>query len=220
MVYQSDASLTGFGVKVAQWPLAEVRRAGRVSERSRFRRVGPHTARESALIAAGLECDGQGRWYTMEAPEEKEVMDDWEVDETFEEIPAAGLKESLWRTVLSGAWKYEEEILELEGRALVKGMQRLACQPAGHHHRQLLLADNMSVVLAFSRGRSKNFNLLVHIRRLYAYCLAKGLKPYFRWIPSELNSSDEPFRRWEKEGSHLLTHLLEGQEFGSLPRLS
>ena len=45
-VYQSDASEAGWGVKVAQWPLEEVRRCGRVGERQRFQRVGAHSARE------------------------------------------------------------------------------------------------------------------------------------------------------------------------------
>ena len=35
-VHQSDASLTGHGVRVARWPREQVERAGRISERSRF----------------------------------------------------------------------------------------------------------------------------------------------------------------------------------------
>ncbi len=45
LMYQSDASEAGWGVKAAWWPLGEVECCGRVGERQRLRRVGPHSAR-------------------------------------------------------------------------------------------------------------------------------------------------------------------------------
>ncbi len=59
---------------------------------------------------------------------------------------------------------------------------------------QLFLLDIMSVVLCRSRGRARSCEVLVAIRRIYSYCLAREIMPYLRWIPSELNSSDEPSR--------------------------
>ena len=50
LVSSSDASLSGYGVCQAWWPLSEVKKAGRMSERARFRRAGAHSARLALSI--------------------------------------------------------------------------------------------------------------------------------------------------------------------------
>ena len=45
----------------------------------------------------------------------------------------------------------------------------------------------MSMVLAFERGRSKNFNVLRQIRKAYVFALARNVRLHFRWIMSEMN---------------------------------
>ena len=57
-----------------------------------------------------------------------------------------------------------------------------------------ILSDNMSVVLSFSRSRAKNYALLHQVRIFCALCLAFDIKPYVRWIASEVNAADEPSR--------------------------
>ena len=42
-------------------PRVKVGEVGKISERSRFKRVGPHSARESVLISAGFDAD-EGEW--------------------------------------------------------------------------------------------------------------------------------------------------------------
>jgi len=128
-------------------------------------------------------------------------------------VPAAGLRESLWRTVRCGRWHHSENILVLEARACEKAIQRLACGVFGLNIRQLVLLDNMSLVLSLSRGRSRSFGLLVVMRRIYSYCLARGIRLYVRWIPSELNSSDEPSRATAEKQSSLATRELEHLSF-------
>ena len=54
----------------------------------------------------------------------------------------------------------------------------------------MILVDNMAVVLATSRYRSKYFKLLAMIRRLATISLARGIKFHLRWIPSEFNFVD------------------------------
>ena len=54
--------------------------------------------------------------------------------------------------------------------------------------------DTMSICLSFARARCRHFKVLVLIRRVYAYAFARNLRFSFRWIPSELNSSDRPSR--------------------------
>ena len=87
------------------------------------------------------------------------------------------------------------------------GAKRVANSNHGKDIRQVFLLDNMSLVLALARCRSKNFLVLTVLRKFYAYALAKHIRCFFRWIPSELNSSDAPSRA--DGGEHLLTHDLD-----------
>eukprot|EP00974_Lingulodinium_polyedra_P044103 4232935-Lingulodinium_polyedra.AAC.1 len=49
LVSQSDSSARGWGVSTAVWPRDRVAEAGRVLERSHFRRVQDTSARDSVL---------------------------------------------------------------------------------------------------------------------------------------------------------------------------
>ena len=124
----------------------------------------------------------------------------WELDTGFTEVPGHLLKADRWKPCLWGRWDHEAGILELEARALVKGLRRIALSTFGSHIRQLILCDNRSVVLAFDRSRARNYKLLLQIRRFAAYCLARNIMCTVRWVPSELNSADEPSRLHSDEG--------------------
>ena len=89
------------------------------------------------------------------------------------------------------------------------------CGAYGVRIRQLFLLDNMSLVLCLSRGRARSFEVLVVIRKIYSYCMARGVRPYFRWIPSELNSSDDPSRLRDENHSSLATRAIEHLRFES-----
>ena len=54
---QSDGSETGFGISVAEWPVAEV---GKPS--ARFGCERRYRARETAFGDAGLHLDAKGQW--------------------------------------------------------------------------------------------------------------------------------------------------------------
>ena len=56
----------------------------------------------------------------------------------------------------------------------------------------------MGVVLSCSRSRSRSFKFIVQLRKLAALCFIMHIKIYFRWIPSELNSSDKASRLYEQ----------------------
>ena len=92
----------------------------------------------------------------------------------------------------------------MEARALNKALNRVAVTRFGHDIRQLLLVDSMSVALSFDRCRSQSFKLLRQIRKFAAVCLARNIDPHVRWIPSELNSADEPSRTDGAEPSKTL----------------
>ena len=127
MVLSSDASLVGYGVCQAWWPQQKVAMCGRQPERSRFRRVASHGARESALQSAGLVCDAHGRWTSLDGDESclSGVAEaGWGTDASFQEVPAAGLRRRLWQPTMHGKWGFTEDILVLEARAVLKGLRR------------------------------------------------------------------------------------------------
>ncbi|CAE7279311.1 unnamed protein product [Symbiodinium natans] len=193
-VTATDSSLEGFGVVSSHWQQHEVASAGRNLERARFRKLGSHSARASALTAAGFvhdEATDQWKAGWLDRPSYLEHTG-WALAQEFKEIPGYLLQADRWTPRLWGKWQHSAGILELEARALVKGLKRIAMSTFGHDVRQLLLTDNMSVCLAFDRSRARSFSLLVQIRKFAAYCLARNIYCVVRWVPSELNSADKP----------------------------
>ena len=186
-VVATDASEAGWGISGAYWERSRVADVGRVTERSRFKRMVGRSARDHALhLAEHGPSVATSSHVDPDAPPE----DVWKIRGDFPEVPAELLRPSLWASKGHGQWQHVEDILVLEARALVKGLHRVACSSFGRNVRQLLLVDNMAVSLAFERRRSTTFRLLIHIRRFSAIALAKNIFTATRWVPSELNSAD------------------------------
>ena len=82
LVCCSDASTTGFGVCTAKWSKTDVAAVGRVSERSRFKRIGGHSARESSLTSAGFVRDElTGLWKSGAIDGEEYIkLSGWSLD--------------------------------------------------------------------------------------------------------------------------------------------
>eukprot|EP00435_Cladocopium_sp_Y103_P029361 s335_g7.t1 len=219
LVSCSDSSLSGYGVSTSYWPPEAVASAGRIMERSRFRKLGAHSARDSALTSAGFVKDEvTGLWRDRAIGDEEYLqLAGWSLNKDFQEIPAYLLKRELWTPRLWGRWDFHENILVLEGRALVKSLKRIALTKFGCHIRQLLLVDNLSVALSFDRCRCRDFKLLRQIRRFCAYLLARNISASIRWVPSELNNSDIPSRYHSDEPSKLLTDQIPDARKPSLP---
>ena len=76
--------------------------------------------------------------------------------------------------------------------------------------RLLILSDNLALVLALCKGRSKSFTLLSVMRRTFASSFRAGFVLPFRWIPSELNDSDNGSRFFDRsyDPSKSLFHVL------------
>lgn len=210
LVCCSDASTTGYGVCTSHWKLSDVSAVGRIKERARFKRSGGHSARESSLTSAGfIKDEVTGSWKVGEIEAEDYLkLSGWTLDPHFPEVPARLLRKECWAPKLWGKWQFPEGIITLEARAAVKSLRRVAMSVFGSQIRQLFLLDNMSLVLALERSRSRQFSLLKQIRVFNSYCIARGIQPYFRWVPSELNSADEPSRYNSDEPSKLLTALI------------
>ena len=209
-VTASDSSLTGYGVVSSYWDREDVARVGRLQERSRFRKLGAHSARESALTSAGFVRDEvSNEWIAGWLDDDDYLkLAGWALNKDFQEVPAQLLRRDMWTPRLWGRWKHSAGILELEARALVMSLRRIALSIYGHDLRQLLLTDNMSVCLSFDRSRAKSYALLRQIRVFTAYCLSRNISCTIRWVPSELNSADEPSRLDSSEDSKTLVHAI------------
>eukprot|EP00439_Symbiodinium_sp_Y106_P072996 s2660_g13.t1 len=158
------------------------------------------------------EKDGAGRWTIPSDGAQALSEAGWAVDEAFPEIPNAGLRRELWTPTLHGRRRYPEGILELEARAVLKGVRRILMTRFGHDLRQLVLCDNLSIVLTIERFRSKNFVVLRVLRELAAYLFCRNVHLAIRWVPSELNISDEGSRLYDESGENkLLVDLLRDE---------
>ncbi len=71
-------------------------------------------------------------------------------------------------------------------------MQRSLSPSVGEH--LVAMSGNLPAVLCFERRRAKQFIVLSCIRRAVALCLSPNKRLRVRWVPSELNPSDEGSR--------------------------
>lgn len=220
LVACSDSSLSGYGVSTSFWPVETVAACGRIVERSRFRKLGAHSARDSALSSAGFVKDEiTGLWKDRVLDDDEYLqLAGWSLDKEFEEVPAQLLRRELWTPRVWGKWDFSENIVVLEGRALVKSLKRIALTVFGSNIRQVLLVDNLSVALSFDRCRSRDFKLLKQIRKFCSYLLARNISASIRWVPSELNNSDIPSRYHSDEPSKLLTDRIPDVQAGAKPQ--
>ena len=90
----------------------------------------------------------------------------------------------------------------------MKGLERAA--RLGRCKRLFFLVDNMGVTLAFARSRSSQFKILRQIRKANSYLLPCNSVACYRWLPSKLNSSDEPSYIVDAVQSKLLVAANEG----------
>ena len=161
MVTSTDSSLIGYGVTTANWPVEEVRKHGRISERSRFKKMPQGSSRVKALTQAGVlkhvdcKCDDNHDWYQ---------------DMSFPEIPADLLRRSLWSDCMSGAWRDVEDIFLLELRTVTKAVLDLLKYPHTHTHTQY-------ASLIFGRQHGCSFGMLAITRETFqTYCsIAKAV---------------------------------------------
>ncbi|OLQ04427.1 hypothetical protein AK812_SmicGene12519 [Symbiodinium microadriaticum] len=97
-VSATDASLRGYGVVSSFWKVADVAAVGRELERSRFKKLGMHSARDSALTAAGFTKDEATQEWRAGWLTAAEYLNrtGWGLNETFKEVPGRLLSSEDW----------------------------------------------------------------------------------------------------------------------------
>ena len=133
----------------------------------------------SAATAAGFSIDSATGLISAEPPADEDHLR-WETDPAFPEVPAKYLAGDRWKLVMADRWLFQDNILLLEARAVIKAAMRIAHSSFGRDGHALILVDNMSVVLALTRFRAKEFRLLVLMRRLAAIALSRYMQFHLR----------------------------------------
>ena len=201
-VLSFDASLSGWGVTEAFFDPELVGAVGRVPERSRFRKLPISTSARSHAMDGGADFvwDPEHESFVRAfCPDVEEAEQMWATAKDFVEIPVDMRQKGDWSPIRWGQWSRAEHITLLEARTAVRAVQHRLGMPDGRRCRLLFLGDNLGCILALSRSRAKDYGMLVQIRRVSAWALARGVRLSFRWIPSEWNTADDPSRLAEAE---------------------
>lgn len=114
------------------------------------------------------------------------------------EVRTEMLVASRWHEAFSARLHWDEAMHLKERPAMLSALKRRTRGAPRHGRRLLLLCDNMSVVLAASKGCCSSGPLLRLIRRCTAESLGSGIRMAVRWSPSEVDMANGPSRCWEQ----------------------
>ncbi|CAK0823926.1 unnamed protein product, partial [Prorocentrum cordatum] len=95
---------------------------------------------------------------------------------------------------VKGRLRIQDNVMRAEGRAVILAVRHHLRRVSAQCHRLVVLCDNLSVVLALGKGRPPSPRSMRTCREMLALSLLGNLVVAVRWIASELNPSDRPFR--------------------------
>ena len=112
-------------------------------------------------------------------------------------VPENFMAPQRWTLLVSAAWSRPQEHINIkEARVCLMSLRRI-CRTTGNlGTTALTLTDNLVSALVFERGRSSSHSLNNLCRRAAAYQIGCRIQWRLRHIPSEMNVSDGPSRRW------------------------
>ena len=185
-VYVSDSqgagrdNFGGYAVMYRDLDSATVGAIGRISEKWRYDVEDAIQARSHALELAALSDRPPPPTYDGRTFSEVES----EVTHPFDS----------WVLAFQGRWAAAEDIMRTEGRASNLCVRHFLRKVQNHSKRCLILCDNLSLTLAFTKGRGSSIALNQCCRERCALALAVNGSFVTRWIPSERNAADGPSR--------------------------
>ena len=95
-----------------------------------------------------------------------------------------------WRNIVKGGWACHNAIHLKEARVALMQLRRAARCPAVHGMRLLGLADNLSALLAFMKGRARDSWLRLLVRQAAAIAIGAEIAWHLRYIESARNCTD------------------------------
>ncbi|CAK0875165.1 unnamed protein product, partial [Prorocentrum cordatum] len=207
----------GFAMTEKAWNPCDVWAAASCMERWRYRPEAAIEARRHALAAAQNHADFR-KIMNMEGVARPEGEDEAsqssrilgghrdtceklldpsvspsEVEQTtFEDIdPNFLLPLDSWKLKVFGRWQRPEDIMRLEGRALITGVRHRLRRAGASGHVILSLCGNLSLTLALEKGRSSHYVLNQICRESAALRILTGSSVAARRFSSELDSADK-----------------------------
>ena len=127
LVCLSDASEHGYAVSASLFDETEVKKIGRVQERSRFRRLGVHSARAHFFAMNGIAMTLGGTLKPVAELDEGDVVADyaeWGVNPAFEEMKAGIFAGTRWTELVARGWlNTTEDFVVYESRALLRAVE-------------------------------------------------------------------------------------------------
>ena len=186
-----DASERGLGMTRAACSTQDVRRLGGVAERWRFKEALPNP-RAAAFNTVNSQCEVlPPTVYGLCGDEERAHLQ--QEDPLFTPVSFQDVNRS-WVTTGMHRWRRPITLPVAEARAALYAVKHSlrACGSFGKKH--VILSDSMTATLAISRGRSKHYHLRRVCQQVAALALCTGSQFFLRWIPSEMNPSDNPSR--------------------------
>ena len=112
---------------VGKWPQQKVAQHGRVLERSRFKWNPGSSARDSFFQSNDFVKGADGLWHLRVEADRPVVKSVWSQGTVFPEVELRLFHKGDWRVVISQKWKFEDDILSREARALFRGLQVMVC---------------------------------------------------------------------------------------------
>ena len=189
----TDASPQGFGIAEKDVDENQAAQLGQWNERWRYKRLPPELWRHRDR-ALGLDVFNDIETACRPTPEDENAHEFVEAED-FPDVDFDTLDPSTWHTVKCGLWRDSSEHITLkEGRAFILALRRLSRSSQTRGRKVVMLVDNLGLALALSKGRAYNYQLLRVCQQSAAICLASGVAPRIRWVPSELNPADGPSR--------------------------
>ena len=179
VVYCSDACEYGHGTCRSEWDVETVKNVCSIRERWRFLDPDAIHARDHAL-------QNELNSHVFDSCKER----------PFDEVPPHLCESQHWQVLTARKFNRQENILILEGRALMWALKRKLRDVDSIGKRHLFLVDNLALALSVEKGRSSaGVNNI--LRSWCANILASSVRAYVRWIPSENNPADRPSRLFE-----------------------